>query len=69
MIRNIARVGGQAMAVGAAFRDLRQARADGDTLRIVEAIINALAIATTIAILIREIRGRRDRKLLHLDRT
>jgi len=63
-IRNIARFGGQALAVGAAFRELRRARDEGDKLRIIDALVNALAIATTIAILIREIRGRRDKNLL-----
>lgn len=63
-IQNIARFGGLAVAVGAAFRELRRARAEGDKLRLLDAIVNALAIATTIAILIREIRDRRNNKNL-----
>jgi hypothetical protein len=60
-VRNLAKFGGQALAVGTTFRALRRARAEGDKLRMLDAIVNALAIATTIAILIREIRERRGR--------
>jgi hypothetical protein len=59
--RNLAKFGGQALAVGTTFRSLRRARAEGDKLRMLDAIVNALAIATTIAILVREIRERRGR--------
>ena len=59
--RNLAKFGGQALAVGTTFRSLRRARAEGDKLRMLDAIVNALAIATTIAILVRDIRERRGR--------
>ncbi|HEY9376167.1 MAG TPA: hypothetical protein VIQ02_03625 [Jiangellaceae bacterium] len=59
-VRNIARIGGQAMAIGAFAREIRRARAEGDNLRLFDAIVNMLAIATTIAIIVREIRRRRD---------
>ncbi|MBD0292859.1 MAG: hypothetical protein ICV70_04705 [Jiangellaceae bacterium] len=58
--RNIARIGTRLTAVFAVLRSLRLARREGDKLRMVDAIVNALAIATAIAILIREIRERRD---------
>lgn len=60
-VRNLAKFGGQALAVGTTFRALRKARAEGDKLRMLDAVVNALAIATTIAILVREIRERRSR--------
>jgi uncharacterized membrane protein YgdD (TMEM256/DUF423 family) len=59
-IRNIARIAGQALAIGAFAREIRRARAEGDKLRLFDAAVNMLAIATTIAIVVREIRSRRD---------
>ena len=59
-IRNIARFAGQALAIGAFAREIRRARAEGDKLRLFDAAVNMLAIATTIAIVVREIRSRRD---------
>jgi hypothetical protein len=61
-IRTVARFGGQALAVGAMWKSLRQARADGDTLRILDAIVHALAIATAIALIVREVRQERSLK-------
>jgi large-conductance mechanosensitive channel len=58
-IMHIARIGGQAMAVGSLVREIRRARAEGDKLRLLDAIVNFLAVATTIAIVVREIRNRR----------
>jgi hypothetical protein len=58
-IMNIARIGGQAMAVGALVREIRRARAEGDKLRLVDAVVNFLAVATTIAVIVRELRNRR----------
>jgi hypothetical protein len=58
-IMNIARIVGQAMAVGALVREIRRARAEGDKLRLVDAVVNFLAVATTIAIIVRELRNRR----------
>ncbi len=59
-IMNIARIGGQAMAVSSLVREIRRARAEGDKLRLLDAVVNFLAVATTIAIVIREIRNRRS---------
>jgi hypothetical protein len=61
-IRTVARFSGQALAVGAMWKSLRQARADGDTLRILDAIVHALAIATAIALIVREVRQERSLK-------
>ena len=58
-VRNIAMLGGQVMAIVATVRSLRRAQKEGDNLRMLDAIVNALAVATTIAILVREIRERR----------
>ena len=59
-VMNYARIGGQALAVGALVREIRRARAEGDKLRLLDAVVNFLAVATTIAIVIREIRNRRS---------
>ncbi|HEU0214069.1 MAG TPA: hypothetical protein VFR13_08305 [Jiangellaceae bacterium] len=61
-VRNIAMLGGQVVAIGATVRSLRRARAEGDNLRMLDAIVNALAVATTITIIVREIRERRGRE-------
>ena len=61
-IRTVARFSGQALAVGAMWNSLRQARADGDKLRILDAIVHALAIATAIALIVREVRQERSLK-------
>jgi len=61
-VRNIAMLGGQVAAIGATVRSLRRARAEGDNLRMLDAVVNALAVATTIAIIVREIRERRGRE-------
>jgi uncharacterized RDD family membrane protein YckC len=61
-IRTVARFSGQALAVGAMWKSLRQARADGDKLRILDAIVHALAIATAIALIVREVRQERSLK-------
>jgi hypothetical protein len=59
-IMNIARVGGQAMAVGAIVREIRRARAEGDKLRLLDAVVNFLAVATTIAVIVRDLRNRQN---------
>ncbi|HEU4541029.1 MAG TPA: hypothetical protein VFR23_07870 [Jiangellaceae bacterium] len=58
-IRTWLRVGGEALAMGAMWKSLRQARADGDKLRMFDAIVHALAIATAIALVVREVRQER----------
>ena len=59
-VRSIARLGGQAMAIGALIRELRRARQEGDPLLLLDAVVNILAIATTIVIIIRGIRRRSE---------
>jgi large-conductance mechanosensitive channel len=59
-LMNFARIGGQALAVSALVREIRRARAEGDKLRLLDAVVNFLAVATTIAIVVREIRNRRS---------
>jgi large-conductance mechanosensitive channel len=59
-VMNYARIGGQALAVGALVREIRRASAEGDKLRLLDAVVNFLAVATTIAIVIRELRNRRS---------
>jgi hypothetical protein len=58
-VRNVARIGGQALAVSALVREIRRARAEGDNLRLLDAVVNFLAVATTVAIIVRELRNRR----------
>lgn len=59
-LMNFARIGGQALAVSALVREIRRARAEGDKLRLLDAVVNFLAVATTIAVVVREIRNRRS---------
>jgi hypothetical protein len=59
-VMNYVRIGGEVFAVGASMRQLRKAREEGDNLRLLEAAVHFLAIAVTIAILLREIRNRRN---------
>jgi flagellar biogenesis protein FliO len=61
-VRTVARFGGQAVAVTAAVKSLRQARAEGDTLKLLDALVHALAIATAIALIVREVRQERSLK-------
>ena len=58
-MRNVVKFGGQALAVGGTVKSLRQARADGDKLKMLDAIVHGLAIATAIALIIREVRQQR----------
>lgn len=58
-VRTWLRVGGEALAMGAMWKSLRQARADGDKLRMFDAIVHALSIATAIALIVREVRRER----------
>jgi hypothetical protein len=54
--RNVFRIGGRAFAVATIVRQLRQAQQDGDKLKVLDAVVNGLAILTALAILVREIR-------------
>jgi len=58
-LRGVGRLAGQALALVTVVRAVRHARRDGDNLRLLDAVINALAVATTVAILVRELRERR----------
>ncbi len=61
-VRTMARFGGQAAAVGGAWKSLRQAREQDDKLKLFEAIVRALTVAITIALIVREIREQRSAK-------
>ncbi|HSK55680.1 MAG TPA: hypothetical protein VK908_10505 [Jiangellales bacterium] len=58
-LRGVGRLAGQAFALVTVFRTVHHARRDGDKLRLLDAVVNALAVATTVAILVRELRERR----------
>jgi hypothetical protein len=57
-LRGVGRLAGQAFALVTVFRAVHHARRDGDKLRLLDAVVNALAVATTVAILVRELRER-----------
>jgi hypothetical protein len=61
-IRTLARFGGQAAAVGGAWRSLRQAREQDDKLKLLDAVVRVLTVAITIALIVREIREQRSVK-------
>jgi hypothetical protein len=50
------------MAVGGAWRSLRQARAQNDKLKLLDAAVRALTVLTTIALIVREVRQQRSAK-------
>lgn len=58
MTKNLFRIGSQLLAITTIVRQVRRAREDGDNLEVLDAVINGLAILTTVAILVREIRRR-----------
>lgn len=55
-IRNYARLAGQIFAIVTIIRQLRHARHDHDSLRLLDALANALALTTAVLIIVREIR-------------
>jgi len=59
-VKMIVRLGSQAFAVGGIVKSLREARAESDRLRMLDAVVHGLAIATTVALLVREIRQQRE---------
>ena len=61
-IKTLARFGGQAVAGGAALKSLRKAQAEGDKLKLFDAVLHVLAIATAIALIVREVRQERSLK-------
>lgn len=54
------RFGGQALAVTGVVKSLRQARAEGDKLKMFDAVVHGLAIATAIALVVREVKKQRE---------
>lgn len=54
--RNILRVGSRALMITTVLREARQARRDGDKLRLLDALVNGLAVVIAVAIIVREIR-------------
>lgn len=59
-IRTIFRFGGQALAITGVVKSLRQARDEGDKLRMFDAAVHGLAIATAIALIVREAKKQRE---------
>ncbi len=59
-LRTLFRFGGQAMAVTGIVKSLRQARAEDDKLKMIDAIVHGLAIATALALIVREIKQQRE---------
>jgi len=49
-------VGGSAFGAFGIVKDIRKARSEGDTLKLVNAAVGALALLTSTALLIRELR-------------
>ncbi|HEX6231963.1 MAG TPA: hypothetical protein VFZ63_02440 [Jiangellaceae bacterium] len=60
--RTLVRLAGQAMAVGGAWRSLRQARAQNDKLKLLDAAVRALTVLTTILLIVREVKQQRSAK-------
>lgn len=58
--RMMIRFGAQAFAVGGMVKAMRQARAEDDKLKMVDAVVQGLAIATAVAMIVREVKHRRD---------
>jgi len=54
--RNLMRVGSRALMITTVVREARQARRDGDKLRLLDALVNGLAVVIAVAIIVREIR-------------
>jgi hypothetical protein len=61
-LRNVVKFGGQAFAVTGTVKALREARAEGDKLKMLDAVVHGLAIATALALIIRELKQQRDAK-------
>lgn len=57
-MKYVARIGGQALALGGIVSELRRAEAKSDKLQLLDAIVNVLPIATAIALIVREIHSR-----------
>lgn len=66
-VKTIAKFAGQAAAAGATVRTFSKARREHDKLRMLDAVITAVSIAVTVAIVVREIRENRDEKSRLID--
>jgi hypothetical protein len=55
-IKTLARFGGQAIAAATTVRMFSKARREGDKLRMLDAIVTAVSIALTVAVVVRELR-------------
>ncbi len=55
-IKTLARFGGQTIAAVTAVRMFTKARREGDKLRMLDAVVTALSIAVTVAVVVRELR-------------
>lgn len=61
-VKTVARLGGHALVAGGAWRSLREAQAEGDRLRMLDAVVHALAVVTAVALFVRELRQDRSLK-------
>ncbi|HEY9411843.1 MAG TPA: hypothetical protein VIP77_19850 [Jiangellaceae bacterium] len=66
-VKTIAKFAGQAAATVATVRTFSKARREHDKLRMLDAVITAVSIAVTVAIVVREIRENRDEKSRLID--
>ncbi|MFC1412260.1 hypothetical protein ACEZCY_22515 [Streptacidiphilus sp. N1-12] len=57
-------IGGSAFGAFGVFKDIRKARAEGDTLKLVNAAVAAVALVTGTALLLRELRQLGDDDIL-----
>jgi hypothetical protein len=60
----LGKFGMEAFSARGVVSELRQARDDGDKLKMLDAVVHALAIATAVALLIREAKRQRAAKNL-----
>ncbi len=58
--RNYLNLGTKAFAIRTAVQQVRLARREDDALRLLDAVLNLLTVATAVAILIREFREHDD---------
>lgn len=58
-LRTITKLAGPAVSAGATVRTFTKARREHDKLRMLDAVITALSVAVTVAIVVRELRENR----------
>lgn len=59
-MRNYLHLGSKTFAIRTAVQQVRLARREDDALRLLDAVLNLLTVATAVAILIREFREHDD---------